>query len=214
MINENQPIESLLSDLSLSEPQETLDQKMSELFSSPEFRDFDSVAAVGTTAVASSENGSNARFCPVFLCTTLGTLLAGFVLGQIVDVGRLDRWSSQGVMATRDSQASRERSSLTSVKFNFSAFDLLHGHSQSEPSDSCKQCHVGPNDETAQWFHGWFYGNLEFFEKHVGGNMTKCSNCHQVIELKYDGREPDEPTGNPHDVPEHDKRGNCLDCHV
>lgn len=193
---EMEHLEALLSGMNLTEPTDSLDGKMSRVFNAASLEDETVIRESGTL-----------RRWPAFVATALVASLLGFLAGQFVELGSED--SRNGFRAIA-SNGSSQNSGLTPVKFNFAAFNLLHGHSQEKDPESCKRCHVGENNDTKQWFRGWYYGDQQFFEKHVQG-VSNCSTCHAFEPNKNERRNKPKP-----DVPgfEHSELSNCSDCHV
>ena len=142
-----------------------------------------------------------------FVAIALAASLVGFLAGQFVDVRALKSSGLENVATlTPDNNEN-----LTPVSFNLDAFNLLHGHSQEMEADSCNRCHVGAENDTPKSFHGWYYGDKQFFEKHEGESFKqKCSDCHR---LNSQRQQPEKVKGS---LPkfEHRKMSDCSACHV
>lgn len=216
---EPSPLESLIERMPLQAPSDSLDQKMKDIFSNS-LAPCESVklpmelpTGENLSSFEDSSTPSSWRLWPAFVSTALVASFAGLLAGQVFDLGFLDRASLPNQMSVAIGNSSPN---LTPVKFNFDAFNLLHGHSQTEIT--CEQCHVGSDNETLEMFSDWYYGDKAFFDKHVHGDWSNCSDCHihskprpkkGEIEIPKDAR----PTGrfNPH---ANSEKINCSDCHL
>ena len=214
-MNSDQPIESLLKQLSLKNPSHALDEKVEAICCSVnqgqrggriEAEPNQPLTLQTDPATTYSvATGQNRGWLP-FAATALVASLAGFVIGQFItlDPNLGSRASSIAAVVTEAGNSSQVmQGNLTPVKFNVNAFRLLHGHSQQDEFASCKQCHTGDLEETSEKFNGWFYGDKEFFQKHIHSDISKCSDCHRIAS--------DET---PPPKFEHFKDSNCSTCHA